>query len=183
MRNLAAVHAVLFLTVALAGCSGGESPQAPAAPSGANIAGAVFEPATAPPEVQRSYYAVLSGGEEVPANDSQGRGVAKFQLSDDGLSLHYSLVVANIENVTASHIHLAPAGANGGVVVFLFGPAAPTGPLAGKIAVGTITAANLINALAGQPLSALIEQMNNGGAYVNVHTSQIPGGEIRGQIH
>ena len=180
MRKVAAVYVLSILTIALAGCTG-ESPQAPANPD-AGLAIATFDPIVAVPEVQRNFFAVLSGGEEVPANDSPGRGVAKFQLSEDGLSLHYSLAVANIENVTASHIHLAPAGTNGGVVVFLFGPAAPAGPLAGKIAVGTITGANLINALAGQPLSALLDHMNAGNAYVNVHTSQIPGGEIRGQI-
>lgn len=179
MRKVAAIYVLSILAVALAGCTG-ESPQAPANRD-AGLAIATFDPITAP-EVQRNFFAVLSGGEEVPANDSQGRGVAKFQLSEDGLSLHYSLTVANIENVTASHIHLAPAGANGGVVVFLFGPAAPAGPLAGKIAMGTITGANLINALAGEPLSVLIDHMRSGNAYVNVHTSQIPGGEIRGQI-
>jgi hypothetical protein len=51
------------------------------------------------------------------------------------------------------------------------------------LADGTITAANLVGALAGQPLSALVEALSSGGAYVNVHTQQNPGGEIRGQIH
>ncbi|MGH2603614.1 MAG: CHRD domain-containing protein [Dehalococcoidia bacterium] len=39
-----------------------------------------------------------------------------------------------------------------------------------------------MGSLAGQPLSALIAQIQSGNAYVNVHTTQFPGGEIRGQL-
>jgi len=118
----------------------------------------------------------------------------KFQLNADGTELSYRLISSNIDNVIASHIHLAPAGTNGNIVVFLFGTvAAGGGAQDGVLATGTITAANLINALAGQPLSALIDRMDSGGAYVNVHTNDgvgstntgagdFPGGEIRGQI-
>jgi CHRD domain len=142
----------------------------------------------------RNYVAVLSGGEEVPANDSLGRGVATFNLSDDGTEIQYRLIAANIENVVASHIHVGAAGVNGPVVAFLFGSVAPGGGrFDGVLAEGTITAANLVGPLAGQPLSALIDAMNAGNAYVNVHTNDgvaptntgpgdFPGGEIRGQI-
>lgn len=138
--------------------------------------------------------APLSGGEEVPARDTKARGNATFDVSDDGTSISYKLIATNITNVVAAHIHIAPAGTNGGVVVFLFGPAAPGGGRSdGVLAEGTFTAADLINALAGQPLSALIDAMQAGNAYVNVHTNDgvpptdtgpgdFPGGEIRGQI-
>ena len=67
------------------------------------------------------------------------------------------------------------------------------GRLDGVIAEGVITSANLLGSLAGQPLSALVTLISNGGAYVNVHTNDgvsptnsgpgdFPGGEIRGQI-
>lgn len=136
----------------------------------------------------------LSGGQEVPANASRGAGQAIFRLSPDGTELYYKLIVANIENVVASHIHLAPAGTNGPVVVFLYGPAAPGGGRTdGVLAEGTITAANLIGPLAGQSLDALLTQFETGNAYVNVHTNDgvdptgtgpgdLPAGEIRGQI-
>ncbi len=52
----------------------------------------------------------------------------------------------------------------------------------GVYAHGTVSAANLVGPLAGQPLSALITAMQAGSTYVNVHTSQFPAGEIRGQI-
>ena len=146
-----------------------------------------------PPE-QRNFVAPLNGNEEVPARDTNARGLAHFKLSKDGTELSYKLIVANIKNVVASHIHLGPAGANGSVVAFLFGPAAPGGGRTdGVLAEGTITAASLVGPLAGQPLSALIAAMKDGNTYVNVHTNDgvppidtgpgdFPGGEIRGQI-
>jgi hypothetical protein len=142
----------------------------------------------------RNFTAHLTGGEEVPARETLATGEASFQLSKDGTELHYRLIVANIENVVASHIHLGAAGVNGPVVAFLAGPfPAAGGRTDGVLAEGTITAANLVGPLAGQPLSALIEAMESGNAYVNVHTDDgiaptntgagdFPGGEIRGQI-
>ena len=138
--------------------------------------------------------APLSGQNEVPANESKARGTALFRLSDDGTSIEYRLIVANIENVTMSHIHLAPKGQNGSIVAFLFGPVgAGGGRKDGVLATGTLTAASLAGPLAGRPLSELIDAMRTGGAYVNVHTNDgvdppntgpgdIPGGEIRAQI-
>jgi hypothetical protein len=140
------------------------------------------------------YVTSLSSAEEVPTNTSKARGAATFMVSDDGTSIEYRLVVANIENVVASHIHIAPAGTNGGVVTFLYGNApAGGGPVNGVLATGTITAADLTGSLAGQPLSALIAAIEDGNAYVNVHTNDgvaptntgpgdFPGGEIRGQL-
>lgn len=134
----------------------------------------------------RNFGAHLSGGEEVPAVDTNATGQAIFQLSKDGSELRYRLNVANIEDVVAAHIHLAPAGTNGGVVAWLYPDQAPgqlvPGRSQGTLAEGTITEADLVGALAGESLEALVEHMRDGGAYVNVHTSQFPGGEIRGQI-
>jgi hypothetical protein len=128
-----------------------------------------------------------TGAGEVPANDSQGQAEAQFRLSDDGSSLSYKLNVANIENVTQAHIHRGAPGANGPIVAFLY-PSAPPAQLipgrsSGTLAEGTITAASLaVGPLAGQPLSALVDIINAGNAYVNVHTSQLPPGEIRGNL-
>lgn len=142
----------------------------------------------------KNFVAHLDALNEVPPNSSAATGEAVFQLSADGTQLSYRLIVANIDNVVASHIHLAPAGVNGPVVAFLFGPAAPGGgPSNGVIATGVITSANLTGPLAGQDLSVLIAAMRTGGTYVNVHTNDgvaptntgpgdFPGGEIRGQI-
>jgi hypothetical protein len=128
----------------------------------------------------------MSGDQEVPEADTHATGVATYKLSADGTELHYRLNVANIENVTQAHIHLAPRGVNGPVVAWLY----PSGPPAqlipgrtdGTLATGVITAGSLVGPLAGQSLDALIEAIRAGNAYTNVHTSQFPGGEIRGQI-
>jgi hypothetical protein len=145
----------------------------------------------------------LSAAEEVmPAgvvNESNARGNAVFQLNADGTELSYKLIVANIKNAFMAHIHNAPAGSNGGIVVWLYpSTAVMPGPLGGGrlngvIAEGTITAANLVGGLAGQPLSALVDLLVSGNAYVNVHTNDgvaptntgpgdFPNGEVRGQV-
>lgn len=125
----------------------------------------------------------MSPEQEVTPNPviSDASGHAIFTLRPDGLALNYRVIVVGITNVTASHIHLAPAGANGPVVAFLYN-LGPNGLVNGVLAEGTITEANLIGPLAGQPLSALIDAINAGGAYVNVHTQVYPAGEIRGQL-
>jgi hypothetical protein len=141
----------------------------------------------------------LDGGHEVPARVTNAHGIAKFKLSNDGTSLDYHLNVAQISNVFQAHIHMAPEGSNGDIVVWLYPSTAPgagplgTGPTSGLLANGTITAANLIGPLAGRPLSDLVTAMESGNAYVNVHTNDgvaptntgpgdFPGGEIRNQI-
>jgi hypothetical protein len=136
----------------------------------------------------------LAGDNEVPARPTRARGTAIFHVSDDGLSIEYKLIVANIENVVQSHIHIGAAGANGPVTLFLFGPVPPAGGrVNGVISEGTATAANLVGPLAGQSLDALIAQMQAGNAYVNVHTDDgitgsntgpgdFASGEVRGQV-
>ncbi len=82
---------------------------------------------------------------------------------------------------------MAPPGQNGGVVVWLYPSAPPPqlipGRTNGTLATGTITDANLVGSLAGQGLAALLDAMEAGNTYVNVHTTAYPAGEIRGQIH
>ena len=142
----------------------------------------------------KNFVAHLTGASEVPARDSRGVGEVKLQLTSDGTALEYRLISSNIHNVVQSHIHLAPAGVNGPIVVFLFGLVAPGGGRTdGVLATGTITAANFIGPLAGHPFSDLIAAIRADTAYVNVHTNDgvdgvntgpgdFPGGEIRGQI-
>lgn len=142
----------------------------------------------------KNYGTHLKGVNEVPARETNAQGQAVFKLSSDGQSLDYKLIVANIDNVVASHIHVGAGDVNGPVVAFLYGNAAPGGGgIQGVIGEGTITAANLVGPLAGQPLSALIAEINAGNTYVNVHTNDgiaptntgagdFASGEIRNQI-
>jgi hypothetical protein len=145
----------------------------------------------------------LSGDEEPPipvARVTGAHGSAFVRLNKDGESMDFVLVVNDISNVTMAHIHMAPKGVNGGIVVWLFPSVTVTqplppggGPHSGLLAKGTFTAANLQGALRGQPLSALITAILAGNAYVNVHTDDgvappntgagdYPGGEVRGQL-
>jgi hypothetical protein len=134
----------------------------------------------------RNFSTHLSGDEEVAPVQTLAQGQAIFQLSKDGTELTYKLIVANIENVLQAHIHLAPMGTNGPVVVWLY-PSAPPAQLipgrsSGILATGTITAEDLAGPLAGMTMDDLVAAMQSGNTYVNVHTTQNPGGEIRGQI-
>jgi len=136
----------------------------------------------------------LRGSEEVPPRDTKAQGTAVLELSDDGQSLHFRLIVANIDNVVLAHLHRAPAGTNGGIVVNLFlGGVAGSGRFNGILAEADITAADLIGTLAGAPLESLLSEIEAGNIYLNVHTNDgvdptntgpgdFPGGEIRGQV-
>jgi CHRD domain-containing protein len=153
--------------------------------------GAVAPAASAQPS---RFRAVLSGADEVPARDTLARGVATLEVSADGTELGFRLVVANIENVVAAHIHCGAVGVNGPVGVTLFGPVAPGGGRTdGVLAQGTVTAPDAGNACGWTDLAAVVTALESGDTYVNVHTNDgiaptntgpgdFPGGEIRGQI-
>ena len=140
-----------------------------------------------------NFVAVLSGDQEVPARDTQARGVATFKLRDDGTALAFKLNVANIDNVFAAHIHCGAVGVNGPVGVTLFMGAPAGGAVNGTLAEGTITAPDPGNGCGWTDLAAVLAAMGSGATYVNVHTNDgveppntgpgdFPGGEIRGQV-
>jgi hypothetical protein len=142
----------------------------------------------AQPSVPENFRAHLNVEEEIPEPEVDGnpRGQAIFQLSRDGSQLHYKVIVANIENVMMAHIHLAPFGETGPVVAWLY-PAGPPpqeipGRFSGVLAEGTITSDDLVGPLADADLDDLLAEIRAGNTYVNVHTTQNPPGEIRGQI-
>ena len=127
------------------------------------------------------FHTKLTGSEEVPPRDTVAHGNAQYHVANDGLSVSYKLIAVNIDNVVAGHIHLAPFGVNGPVVVPLVSASACETMPNGIKCEGTFTAADLVGPLQGHPLSDLLDAMENGGTYTNVHTTQFPGGEIRGQ--
>ncbi|WP_372950105.1 CHRD domain-containing protein [Mariniphaga sp.] len=130
----------------------------------------------------KSFKAHLSGDQEVPPAETNANGQVNFKMSKDGDALHFKLIVANINDVFAAHIHLAPEGINGPVVVALYTSGLIAGQTNGILAEGVITAENLVGPLSGETLDDLISELEAGNAYVNVHTSVYRGGEIRGQI-
>jgi hypothetical protein len=95
--------------------------------------------------------------------------------------------------VTQAHIHFGMNHVPGGVLAFLCtnlgnGPAGtPACPAAPATVTGTLTAGNIV-AIPGQNVAAgdfgaLVDALLSDTAYVNIHTTQFPGGEIRGQIY
>jgi hypothetical protein len=132
-------------------------------------------------EQSEPFSAMLSGGEEVPPVDTAATGVASFTV-EGGESIEYDVNVTGMDKVTAAHIHNAPIGENGDVVVTLFKADSPTGQISGSLANGSITASNLEGQMQGSPFRDIIRALERGEAYVNVHTEENPNGEIRGQI-
>lgn len=125
----------------------------------------------------------LKGSNEVPVRETKAAGHVSVKINMDEQSLYYKITAANIDDVRASHFHLAPAGTNGGVVVTLYtNPDQPSGPQNGVLAEGVITAANLQGALAEADFATLIAAIRSGEIYVNVHTSRYPSGELRAQL-
>ncbi|MDX2186064.1 MAG: fasciclin domain-containing protein [Opitutaceae bacterium] len=119
-----------------------------------------------------TFTAVLSGANEVPAVNTSASGRAMLTL--DTSTKAYTAYVSAVgltSSITMSHIHEAPAGSNGSVVVNFGGAssyvAAAQGFYAGKFT-GTYTG----------DIAKLLSE----GAYVNVHTVNVGSGELRGQL-
>jgi hypothetical protein len=137
----------------------------------------------------RNWSTHANGSMEVPVRETQGQAQAIFHLSKDGNALDYKLIASNIEGVTQAHIHCGAPGVNGPVVAFLYGFNPAGASPHGVLSEGTITQANVLarTSSAACPggiatLRDVIDAMNTGRAYVNVHTVAFPGGEIRGDI-
>jgi hypothetical protein len=133
-----------------------------------------------------TFQATLEGKQQSPAIDTPANGTATFTLSADGTTLSYTLSVVDTSDITMAHIHIAGAGQNGPVAAWLY-PSQPhaetkPGKFTGVLASGTITAADLAGPLQGKTIADLVADIKAGNAYVNVHTTAHPGGEIRGQI-
>jgi hypothetical protein len=136
----------------------------------------------------------LTGYEEVPALSTPGAGDFKIELNRAGDTLSYSLTFSGLESdATQAHIHFENATNNGNIVVFLCsnlgnGPAGTQAcPAAGGTITGTITAANVTAGAAGQGIAAgefaeFVNAIRAGATYVNVHSTNRPGGEIRAQL-
>lgn len=139
---------------------------------------------TAVAQTEDTFYATLTGEEANAVTDAYGVSVVEFNAAHT--ELYFQLNVADLDNITQAHIHLAPPGQDGPPVVWLFPDAPPPtlipGTFSSVLAEGTVTAADLVGPLAGMTLEDLYDAMVAGNTYVNVHTSQYPNGEIRGQL-
>ncbi len=129
-------------------------------------------------ENNATYFADLRPGHEVPpVTDAGQNGRAEIFVNEADRTIEAS-VTTNINTpgkLTAAHLHLGAAGSNGGV---LFDLGAPVGSGFERTlqdedmsAVGTVDTWN-----------EFLTELKAGNVYVNVHTTDNPSGEIRGQL-
>lgn len=119
----------------------------------------------------------LEGAQEVAPGDLDAKSRAIVQVRPDAGVACFNIGWMGIDgDVFGGHIHAAPAGSNGGIVVSLFGgPLGPPTDFSGDRGrtMGCVTADsgvlwNIVNDPAGY--------------YVNVHSTEFPGGAVRGQL-
>ena len=154
-----------------------------------------FEMKSAPAITEdRVYVAQASGAAEVPAVSTNAFGRTGVRLLDGGTRIQFLAQLFQLQNVVAMHLHLAPAGQNGPVVLSILGPLEPGGGNFGNaLFQSEFFSGDLTGPLTGFPLDALIAEMEAGNIYLNVHTDDgiegngngpgdQPSGEIRGQF-
>ena len=150
----------------------------------------------------------LKSYNEVPAVSSVAAG--KFKAHYDGKgAISYDLSYSGLEgDVRQAHIHFGQHSVNGAIMVWLcqtltnVDPSglSPTCPLSGTVS-GVIQAANVsplplplplppaaqvgsanAQGIAQGEFDEFVKAIRAGAAYVNVHSSKFPGGELRGQL-
>jgi len=129
------------------------------------------------------FKATLTGDQEVPPVTTDTTGKALFRLNKAETEIEIQLHVNDGVRITQSHIHCAPAGVNGPIVVFLAGLHAAGLDVDGKwVSNATITNTSIVNTACGSTVSALAASMRSGNTYANVHSVAHPAGVVRGQI-
>lgn len=124
------------------------------------------------------FHVNLSPDQEVADVTSDATGEAHFKVSEDGESMEYTVSAANLNGTMAGHLHSGAAGEDGPVELFLFENTEPT-DYNGEIATGTLTADDLVGDMSWEDFAMALVA---GEIYVNLHTEEYPGGEIRGQL-
>jgi hypothetical protein len=117
-----------------------------------------------------TFTTTLSGAEEAPGpGDKNGKGFATLEVYDAGL-VCYTLKLQAIETPLAAHIHEAPAGEAGPVVVDL------------RLDL-VDTKGNRFSYCANASEEIVAEiRATPSDYYVNVHNDAFPGGAVRGQL-
>jgi hypothetical protein len=114
----------------------------------------------------------LTGGQESPATNSTATGGGIVSFSRDMTNAHVMYVANGLSsNVTATHIHQGLFGANGSPVYTLTSSYMNNGVFV-----------YLKNTDAAPFMPETVNQGLKDSLYVNIHTSNFPNGEIRGQI-
>jgi hypothetical protein len=138
-------------------------------------AGAAPSSKAAFPNLKNPLFAVLKGGNEIKSQtaphggDPDGRGSATVLAARQPNLICFAITVRGLGQPVAAHIHRGPAGVNGPVVVPFTAPATgDPGAISG-----------CVNA---DPKLIKDIQQHPSEYYVNVHTTEFPGGAVRGQL-
>jgi len=119
-------------------------------------------------------HARLTATSETTGSTSTAKGHTQIKVRANGtIEFKTHILNKNGETFVAGHIHLAPVGVPGSIVVPLF---ASPGTTARHIRQSGVATPN-----AGTTGAALCT--NPSAYYVNYHTTAFPGGAIRGQLH
>jgi len=155
---------------------------------GAAVAAALLISATPSSAQVVNMTATLGGAEETTATPgvlgllTGAVGTATVSVDATNEEVAVQLNLFNFATGTsAGHIHVGPRGVAGPVVLNFPIPTGRTGdlPLSFRLGVAAFVARPEIGI---NTMSDLIQAIVGGGAYVNIHTSQYPAGEIRGQL-
>lgn len=142
------------------------------------------------------FTARMDGAQNLPEPiKTSATGTVEFDVSADRKAIAYRLTVDRLANASAADVHLGGPAQNGPVVAKLFpnGKSPKIGEFSGVLAEGRLTASDLIGPMNGASIAELVEELEAGNVYVNVHTNDGaepansgPGdyrlGEIRGQL-
>jgi hypothetical protein len=125
---------------------------------------------------QAALFAVLTGRSEISpttghkgAGDPDGLGSANV-LIPSGNTVCFGISVTGLATPSAAHIHRGKRNQNGPIVVTL------TAPSAGNPGASS----GCVNGVSSSLVSEIRKHPSR--FYVNVHTSEFPGGAIRGQL-
>ncbi|MEM7203167.1 MAG: spondin domain-containing protein [Planctomycetota bacterium] len=126
------------------------------------------------------YMALLSADQEVLVDAvTSGAGGSAVAVSRRGDVLRVSVIGRGLSGpIQMAHLHLGARGVNGPLVVDM-----TSGIRAGGQSVSfRATASDLAGPLAGASFVSFLNEVAAGNVYINLHTAQFPGGEVRGQI-
>ena len=125
------------------------------------------------------FQASLSGAAETPPVATTASGSSTVTPGETQTS--YRIDVQGLTNATVAHIHSGAPGQAGPPVVFLFQTSTPLSLANGTLSAGAFDETDMIPA-ANISYDSLLSLIRRGNAYVNVHTTAHPPGEIRGQL-
>lgn len=124
----------------------------------------------------------LTGANEVPAADDDGDGVGVVHIGVEQGEVCFDVRFKDITTGNRAHIHAAPAGVNGAIVVAFFDLQTPASQRDPRLDVlekkerldGCVTGLD--------PVLLADIVANPANYYVNVHNSRFPGGAVRAQL-